>query len=193
VVEHHPYQSITPENIAESRVSMERAWYAPNTPGGLSKGYEIRVWLRPETKVRANAVSSGKAKLVTVTALIVDDSPVARRVIRHHLTKFGCKVVGEADNAAQGMRLFDEFNPELVTLDIMMPAVEGVDALECFRAMRHKSSDVAVIIVSSVPFDRTRDTFLKKGAIAYMVKPFNQFSFEPVRQKLIRYFRPHAA
>ncbi len=127
------------------------------------------------------------------TALIIDDSPVARRVIRHHLGKFGCKVVGEADSAAQGMRLFDEFKPELVTLDLMMPAVDGVDASECFRAMRRKSSAVAVIIVSSVPFDRTRDTFLREGALAYMVKPFNQFSFEPVRQKLIRYFRPYAA
>jgi len=193
VVEHHPYQSITPENIAESSASSDHAWYAPNTPGALRKGYEICVWLRPETKVRANAVSSGKAKLVTVTALIVDDSPVARRVIRHHLSKFGCKVVGEADTAAQGMRLFDEFHPALVTLDLMMPMVDGVEALECFRAMRHNSPDVAVIIVSSVPFDRTRGTFLKEGALAYMVKPFNQFSFEPVRQKLIRYFRPHAA
>ena len=128
-----------------------------------------------------------------MNALIVDDSPVARRVIRHHLTKFGCKVVAEADSAAQGVRLFDEFKPELVTLDLMMPAVDGVDAAECFRAMRRKSSEVAVIIVSSVPFDRTRDTFLREGALAYVVKPFNQFSFEPVRQKLMRYFRPHAA
>lgn len=130
---------------------------------------------------------------MTVTALIIDDSPFARRVIRHHLTKLGCKVVAEADSAAQGVRLFDEFKPALVTLDIMMPAVDGVDALHGFRAMRQKSPDVAVIVVSSVPFDRTRDTFLKEGALAYMVKPFNQFSFEPVRQKLIRYFRPHAA
>jgi two-component system chemotaxis response regulator CheY len=130
---------------------------------------------------------------VTVTALIVDDSPVARRVIRHHLTKFGCKVVGEADNAAQAMKLFDEFRPTLVTLDLLMPAFNGVDALECFLAMRHKAPDVAVIVVSSVPFDRTRDTFLKEGVLAYLVKPFNQISFEPVRQKLIRYFSPHAA
>ena len=125
--------------------------------------------------------------------MIIDDSPVARRVIRHHLIKFDCKVVGEADSAAQGLRLFDEFNPGLVTMDIIMPAVDGVDALSGFRAMRQKSPDVAVIIVSSVPFDGTRDTFLKEGALAYLVKPFNQVSFEPVRQKLIRYFRPHAA
>lgn len=130
---------------------------------------------------------------MSVTALIIDDSPFARRLIRHHLIKSGCKVVGEAESAGQGVRLFDELRPELVTLDIMMPAVDGVDALGAFRAMRRKAPGLAVIIVSSVPFDHTRDTFLKEGALAYVIKPFNQFSFEPVRQKLIRFFRPHAA
>ena len=89
--------------------------------------------------------------------------------------------------------MFDELRPDLVTLDIMMPGVDGLDALQGFRAMQQKSPNLAVIVVSSVPFDRTRDTFLKEGALAYVVKPFNQFSFEPVRQKLIRFFRPHAA
>jgi len=142
---------------------------------------------------RANVGSVWKEVPVTVTALIIDDSPFARRVIRHHLAKFGCKVVGEAESAAQGMRMFDELRPDLVTLDIMMPGVDGLDALQGFRAMQQKSPNLAVIVVSSVPFDRTRDTFLKEGALAYVVKPFNQFSFEPVRQKLIRFFRPHAA
>jgi len=42
--------------------------------------------------------------------------------------------------------------------------------------------------VSAVPFEKTRDTFLNEGAMAYVIKPFNQFSFEPVRQKLQRAF-----
>jgi two-component system, chemotaxis family, chemotaxis protein CheY len=130
---------------------------------------------------------------VAVRSLIVDDSPFARRVIRHHLTKFGCKVIGEADSAAQGKRMFEEYKPELVTLDIMMPEVEGFDSLRVFREIRRESPGLAVIVVSAVPFDKVRDTFLKEGALAYVVKPFNQFSFEPVRQKLIRVFRQHAA
>ncbi len=44
------------------------------------------------------------------------------------------------------------------------------------------------MVVSAVPFEKTRDTFLNEGAIAYVIKPFNQFSFEPVRQKLHRAF-----
>jgi DNA-binding NarL/FixJ family response regulator len=99
---------------------------------------------------------------VTVSALIIDDSPFARKIIRHHLTKLGFHVEGEAETAALGLRLFRELKPKLVTLDVMMPEREGIE--------------------------KTRDTFLNEGATAYVIKPFSQFSFEPVRQKLQRAF-----
>lgn len=130
---------------------------------------------------------------MAVHALIVDDSPFVRKIIRHHLTKFGCKVIGEAETAAQAVKLFREFKPELVTLDILMPEVDGYDAMRAFREIKSISPEVAVVVVSAVPFEKVRDSFLKEGAIGYIVKPFNQFSFEPVRQKLMRMFRDFAA
>lgn len=130
---------------------------------------------------------------MAVHALIVDDSPFVRKIIHHHLNKFGCKVVAEAGTAAQAIKLFRELKPELVTLDILMPEVEGYDAMRAFREMKAIAPEVAVLVVSAVPFDKVRDNFLKEGAIGYIVKPFNQFSFEPVRQKLIRMFREFAA
>jgi two-component system, chemotaxis family, chemotaxis protein CheY len=125
---------------------------------------------------------------VTVPALIIDDSPFARKIIRHHLTKLGFHVEGEAETAAQGLRLFRELKPKLVTLDVMMPEREGIDSLAAFRTMRKEVPETAIVVVSAVPFEKTRDTFLKEGAMAYVIKPFNQFSFEPVRQKLHRAF-----
>jgi two-component system, chemotaxis family, chemotaxis protein CheY len=125
---------------------------------------------------------------VTVAALIIDDSPFARKIIRHHLTKLGFHVEGEAETAAQGLRLFRELKPKLVTLDVMMPEREGIDSLAAFRTMRKEVPETAIVVVSAVPFEKTRDTFLKEGAMAYVIKPFNQFSFEPVRQKLHRAF-----
>lgn len=125
--------------------------------------------------------------------LVIDDSSFARRVIRHHLTKSGCKVVGEAESAAQALRMFHELKPELITLDIMMPEVEGVDSMRALREMRATRPELAVIMVSAVPFDKIRDSYLKEGAFAYIVKPFSQFSFEPVRQKLLSVFRQNAA
>ena len=125
---------------------------------------------------------------MTVSALIIDDSPFARKIIRHHLAKLGFKVVGEAETAAQGLRLFRELKPKLVTLDVMMPERDGIDSLAAFRTMKKEAPETAIVVVSAVPFEKTRDTFLNEGATAYVIKPFNQFSFEPVRQKLHRAF-----
>jgi len=125
---------------------------------------------------------------VTLSALIIDDSPFARKIIRHHLVKLGFHVVGEAETAAEGLRLFRELKPRLVTLDVMMPEREGLSSLMAFRTIRSEAPETAVVVVSAVPFEKTRDTFLNEGATAYVIKPFNQFSFEPVRQKLQRIF-----
>jgi two-component system, chemotaxis family, chemotaxis protein CheY len=125
---------------------------------------------------------------VAVKVLIVDDSPFARKVIRHHLEEYGCKVVGEAENGAQAIRLFKELQPDLVTLDVMMPSVEGVDSLQAFRAIRHHSHHAAILVVTAVPFEKTRDTFMDEGALGYIVKPFNKYSFDQVRLRLTRLF-----
>ena len=125
---------------------------------------------------------------MTITALIIDDSPFARKIIHHHLIKLGFHIEGEAENAVQGLRLFRELKPKLVTLDVMMPERDGIDSVAAFRTMRKESPETAIVVVSAVPFEKTRDTFLNEGAIAYVIKPFGQFSFEPVRQKLQRAF-----
>jgi DNA-binding NarL/FixJ family response regulator len=70
----------------------------------------------------------------------------------------------------------------------MMPEREGTTSLAAFRTIRSEAPETAVVVVSVVPFEKTRDTFLNEGAKAYVIKPFNQFSFEPVRQKLQRIF-----
>ncbi|HZY59359.1 MAG TPA: response regulator [Candidatus Binataceae bacterium] len=125
---------------------------------------------------------------MAVNVLVVDDSPFARKVIRHHLEEYGCIVVAEAENGAQAIKAFKELKPELVTLDVMMPAVGGVDSLAAFRAIRHEQPRAAILIVSSVPFEKTRDTFMEEGALGYIIKPFNRFSFDQVRLRLTRAF-----
>jgi two-component system chemotaxis response regulator CheY len=121
-------------------------------------------------------------------ALIIDDSLFARKVIRHHLAKLGCIVAGEAENAVQGLKMFRELKADIVTLDVMMPEIDGFDSVAVFRQIRREAPETQVIIVSVVPFEKTRQTFLDEGAIAYVVKPFNQYSFKAVQQKLVRRF-----
>ncbi len=125
---------------------------------------------------------------LVVEALLIDDSPVARRVIRHHLEQIGCRITGEAENAALGLKLFRELRPQLVTLDLIMPAVDGVDAAQAFRSMRRESPRTQIIVVSAVPFEKTRRSMVDEGALAYIVKPFTRFSFDQARVRLQRAF-----
>lgn len=130
----------------------------------------------------------GATLAVAVRLLIVDDSPFARKVIRHHLEASGCSVVGEAENGAQAVRMFKELRPDLVTLDVMMPTIEGVDSLAAFRAMRKENPNAAILVVSAIPFEKTRDSFMQEGALGYIIKPFNKYSFDKVRMRLARVF-----
>ena len=125
---------------------------------------------------------------MTIEAVIIDDSPVARRIIRHHLEQIGCQVTGEAENPSTGLMLFRDLKPQLVTLDLIMPAVGGIDAVEAFRTMRRENPSAKIVIVSAVPFEKTRRTMADEGALAYIIKPFNKFSFDQVRQRLHRVF-----
>jgi DNA-binding NarL/FixJ family response regulator len=125
---------------------------------------------------------------VAVEALIIDDSPVARRIIGHHLEQIGCNVIGEAANPTLGVKLFREHKPHVVTLDLIMPAVEGIDAITAFRIMRKENPITAILVVSAVPFEKTRTSMILEGALAYIIKPFNKFSFEEARTRLRRNF-----
>jgi DNA-binding response OmpR family regulator len=123
-----------------------------------------------------------------ITALVVDDSRMTAQIIQYHLDQIGCKVVGEASNAAEGLKLFRELKPDIVTLDLMMPKIEGIDSLMMLHTMKAERPEVVVVVVSVVPFEKTQNDFLKEGAMAYLVKPINQYSFDPVRVKLVRAF-----
>lgn len=127
-----------------------------------------------------------------VKALIVDDCAATREVIKYHLVKMGFVVAGEATNAADGLKLFRELKPDLVTLDLMMPkrdAADSLDTMTALRTMKKEAPDVEIIVVSAVPFQKTVDSFLKEGILHYVVKPFTQFSFDPVARKLEKIFR----
>ena len=130
---------------------------------------------------------------VAVEALIIDDSPVARLIIRHHLEQIGCTIAGEAGNPAAGLDLFRKIKPSLVTLDLIMPTVDGVDTLQAFRIMRKENPSTRILVVSAVPFEKTRRTMTEEGALAYIAKPFNKFSFNKSRRRLLHAFPELAA
>ncbi|HEV3109770.1 MAG TPA: response regulator [Candidatus Binataceae bacterium] len=125
---------------------------------------------------------------MSITALIVDDSATARQIISYHLHHAGCTIIGEAANATIALKLFREHKPAVVTLDLMMPRVLNVDSMALLRTMKREMPEVAIIVVSVIAFEKTRNDFLDQGVLAYVHKPLNDFNFDPVRIKLRRVF-----
>jgi CheY-like chemotaxis protein len=118
--------------------------------------------------------------------LIVDDQAVIRGTLRLRFARLGCEVM-EAANAFEGLQALQEFHPQLVTLDIVMPAINGLTALDLLRYVHATSDDTAVVVVSG-KLDR-RDEFLREGAIEFVAKPFESFDnlirkLEPLIQVL---------
>jgi len=110
-----------------------------------------------------------------VTTLIVDDSPDSRAWLRQKLEGLGCVVVGEAESAAGGMERFEALHPRLITLDIVMPDIEGMAAIDLLRHIVREDHEAAVLMVSVRPPVDSHD-YLRLGAIGYLEKPFVDFA-----------------
>ena len=125
---------------------------------------------------------------MSVRVLMVDDSVFVRDVLRHHLECIGCEVVAEAENTLQAMDLFRTVSPTLVILDAAVTRTGGIGSLALFRLMRAENPDFPVLVVSATALPEIRKSFIKEGALDYVVKPFDASSFSHVRSRLIQAF-----
>jgi CheY-like chemotaxis protein len=116
---------------------------------------------------------------MSVRTLIVDDQAVIRGNLRLRFARLGCEVA-EAENALQGLEVFQNFHPHLVTLDIIMPNIGGFTALDLLRQIRATTDATNVIVISSKV--ENREEFLNEGAIEFVAKPFE--NWEGLMRKL---------
>ena len=101
--------------------------------------------------------------------LIVDDSRTSRKMLRNVLEESGHVIVGEAVNGQEGVQQFQALKPELVTLDITMPIVDGIEALKMIRAF---SKDVKIIMVTAAGQKNKMIECIKEGADEFLTKPY---------------------
>jgi len=123
---------------------------------------------------------------MSVRALVVDDQPVIRGNLRLRLARLGCEV-REAEHAYEGLAVYREFMPHIVTLDIVMPVVNGFTAIDLLREIRKSGKQTDVVVISSRV--AAREEFVKEGAIEFIAKPFEKFDglvrkLEPLIQAL---------
>lgn len=103
------------------------------------------------------------------TVLIVDDSKTSRSMLRNILVEHGYEVVGEAENGQDGFEKYCELKPDIVTLDITMPVMDGIETL-----VKIKEYDVGakVIMVTAAGQKGKMLDAIKLGAAEFVTKPF---------------------
>ncbi|GIO10868.1 chemotaxis protein CheY [Cohnella xylanilytica] len=101
--------------------------------------------------------------------LIVDDAAFMRMMIRDILTKNGYEVVGEAQDGAQAIEKYKELLPDLITMDITMPEMDGIAAL---KEIRKIDSNAKVIMCSAMGQQAMVIDAIQAGAKDFIVKPF---------------------
>jgi len=105
------------------------------------------------------------------TVLIVDDSAVMRRIMKNVVTTNGYRVVGEARNGKLGVEKFKELKPDIVTMDVTMDEMNGIDAL---RQIKKNDSKAKVVMVSSMGQDVIVKEAITLGAMGFILKPFDK-------------------
>src|ERR1017187_3906313 len=111
--------------------------------------------------------------------LIVDDEPIAREVLREELELIdGVEVIGEADNGAKALDQIARHRPDLVLLDLQMPAMSGFEVVSGIR----RGSHMPVIVIVTA-YDSYAVKAFEAGAIDYLLKPVGQ---ERLRQAVER-------
>ena len=103
--------------------------------------------------------------------LIVDDSYYMRTMLKNLLGDAGYEIVGEAPNGEEAINLAKSLNPDLVTLDVILPDTTG---LEVLKNIKKETPNLKVIMVSAMGQEMVVNEALENGAIAYLVKPFNE-------------------
>lgn len=101
--------------------------------------------------------------------LIVDDAAFMRMMIKDILTKNGFTVVGEAPDGAQAVEMFKDTKPDLVTMDITMPEMDGITAL---KEIRKIDPQAKVIMCSAMGQQAMVIDAIQAGAKDFIVKPF---------------------
>ena len=102
--------------------------------------------------------------------LIVDDALIMRMKIRDIARSAGWQVVAEAANGEDAVRMFQEHRPDLVTLDMVMPGMDGVAALKAIRQLQPTAN---IVMVSAVNQKEKLRECIENGAMDFVVKPFD--------------------
>lgn len=115
--------------------------------------------------------------------MIVDDSMIIRNRIENSFKNSEITIVGTACNGQEALDLFLRTKPDIVTMDLTMPEMDG---LECIEKLVSYGTGVSILVVSALSDKSTGLKALQLGARGFICKPFNEEQLTDALSKLIR-------
>jgi len=115
--------------------------------------------------------------------LIVDDSNIMRRRIERSQQIDALTVVGTAANGLEALELFKQTNPDVVTMDITMPQMDGIECIEQLVALKPQ---IRILVISALADKATAVEAMEKGANGFLNKPFTDRQLNEAIAELLR-------
>lgn len=125
-----------------------------------------------------------------LNVLVVDDSASVRSSLKKIYEDLGHNIVGECENGLEALELVRQLNPDLLSLDIMMPEMDGI---ECYRILKEQGHRVKILLVTSLANEPkileafegeiSRDLFVSKPVDAEILASKIELVFSPVHLK----------
>ncbi|MCM1124878.1 MAG: response regulator [Lachnospiraceae bacterium] len=115
--------------------------------------------------------------------LIVDDSRTSRKILREILEAAGHAIVGEAVDGEDGYLKYKELKPDLVTLDITMPKLDGIEALQLIKKC---NEEAVVVMITAAGQKEKMIQAIKHGAAEFIIKPYEPEEVKDVIEKVLK-------
>ncbi len=108
--------------------------------------------------------------IIMPTILIVDDAAFMRLNLKNIIKDMDLEIVGEAENGKEGIKKYNELKPDLVTMDITMPVMDGIEAL---KKIIETDSEAKIVVCSAMGQQNMVVQAVEAGAKDFVVKPFD--------------------
>jgi len=118
--------------------------------------------------------------------LIVDDAIFMRKTLSDILVKDGHEIVGEAENAREAVEMYKKLRPDVVTLDIIMPEIDDMNAMKAIREIKKFDEKANILIVSAMGQQELVVETIQAGAKDFIVKPFQPSSVTNAVERIMR-------
>lgn len=113
--------------------------------------------------------------------LITDDATFMRFSLKTMLERNGFEIIGEAENGAIAIEKYKNLKPDIVTLDITMPIMDGLEALKQIKAL---DKNAKIMMISAMGQETIVREAIILGAVGFVVKPFNEETIIKAFKKL---------